>query len=266
MARLYSDENFPGPICDALRALGHDVLREPYRLFWRGTGIKIPLMETPKVKIDWQFAIASKEVTVAQFLKFRQGREDFKERAPTPDCPVLMVSWFDAAAYCNWLSAQEGIPNEQWCYLPNEKGEYADGMKLAPDVIKRNGYRLPTEAEWEYACRAGTRTEWFCGATDELVLRYAWVSNNALGRSHPVGLLKPNELGLFDMHGNAWEWCQDERKDFYYVGRRQNEYARALRGGAFISEPVQARSAYRHGGGPAWRLDNFGFRPARTYR
>ena len=104
------------------------------------------------------FAIASKEVTVEQFLPIPQG-----PRIPEAVCSHKRlsdehVSWYDAAAYCNWLSEQEGIPKEEWCYLPNKEGKYADGMKMAPNYLQRTGYRLPTEAEWEYACRAGADT------------------------------------------------------------------------------------------------------------
>ena len=87
-------------------------------------------------------------------------RESF---ARTDDCPVHEVSWYDAAAYCNWLSEQEGIPKGEWCYLPNEEGRYAAGMKLVPDILSRAGYRLPTAGEWEYACRAGSVTLWSFG-------------------------------------------------------------------------------------------------------
>ena len=82
-------------------------------------------------------------------------------------------------------------------------------MRPAPDFLNRTGYRLPTEAEWEYACRAGAVTSRCYGETEELLPNYAWYSENSKGRSRPVGSLKPNDFGLFDMHGNGWQWCNN---------------------------------------------------------
>ncbi len=232
--------------------------------------------ERHRRRIDRTFAMSSKEVTVDQFLQFRMDHKTAKEYAPTGDCPVNMVTWYDAAAYCNWLSEQEGIPKEQRCYLPNEAGKYADGMKMAPNYLQRTGYRLPTEAEWEYACRAGAETGYSFGETEELLGKYAWYSLNSPSRSQPVGKLRPNDQGFFDLHGNDWEWCQDVAKAY---GKGRDGKAtddvedildidsgkhRVLRGGSFNYLPSLVRSAYRSRYLPANRLGYFGFRPART--
>ena len=111
-----------------------------------------------------------------------------------------------AAHYCNWLSEQEGLPRDQWCYVPNEAGEYAEGMTIPADVLERTGYRLPTEAEWEYACRAGAVTSRYYGASTDLLGAYAWYQANSKDHAWACGSLLPNDLGLFDMLGNQFEW------------------------------------------------------------
>jgi formylglycine-generating enzyme required for sulfatase activity len=226
-------------------------------------------------RIDHSYAIASREVTVEQFLRFSKDRKEehvySRQCSPTPDCPMNSVTWYDAARYCNWLSAQEGIPDDEWCYLPNKDGEYAEGMKLAPDCVKRTGYRLPTQSEWEYACRAGSVACWSFGETSEMLGKYAWFSDNSLGRSHPAGALKPNDLGLFDMHGNAWEWCQgvwelEKGGRIEAAHGIQDTDEQLLCGGSFNEGPREVGAASRRRSVPTIRHSDVGFRPARTIR
>jgi formylglycine-generating enzyme required for sulfatase activity len=223
-------------------------------------------------RIGRSFAIAAKEVTVEQFLRFRKdhiyGKQFF---SPTSDCPVNIVSWYDATAYCNWLSRQEGIPEDQWCYSPAPGEKYEEGMKLAPDYLRRTGYQLPSEAEWEYACRAGALTSRYYGESEELLGRYAWYMNNSRWLL-PSGSLKPNDLGLFDMLGNAVVWCQDGF-DLYKAGEDtedkhdiQNGSRRVLRGGSFLCLGSIVRSACRFRDVPTYSYHNSGFRAARTLR
>src|SRR5262249_27581781 len=161
----------------------------------------------------------------------------------TGDSPVLGTNWYQAVAYCNWLSKEEGMPESEWCYepvrdpraLPALAGssvgllggswgtlaatcglfpgrtdpEYKEGMKLARNYLQRQGYRMPTEAEMEYATRAGAQTARYYGETEELLEKYAWYGKNGQGRSWPVGSKKPNDLGMFDMQGNVYTWCQE---------------------------------------------------------
>src|SRR5262249_27481333 len=152
------------------------------------------------------FALAAKEVTVAQFLRFRKGHDYNKQYAPTREHPVNQVSWYDAAAYCNWLSEQEGLPEAEWCYEPNAQGQYTEGMRPKSGYLMRPGYRLRTEAEWEYACRAGALTARPFGETDELLGQYALYTKNSQDQGmQPPGQFKPNDWGLCDLLGNALE-------------------------------------------------------------
>src|SRR5207249_9443110 len=132
-------------------------------------------------------------------------KEAIKQYIPTRDCPIIIVDWFDAARYCNWLSRRERIPEDQWCYPK----EIKPGIKLPADYLKLTGYRLPTDAEWEYACRAGASSSRPYGSSDLRLGQYGWCYENSGVIFHPVGQLKPNDLGLFDILGYAFEWAQE---------------------------------------------------------
>jgi serine/threonine protein kinase/formylglycine-generating enzyme required for sulfatase activity len=230
-----------------------------------------------KKSIARTYAIATHEVTVEQFLRFRKNHQYDRPSAPTADCPVNKVTWYNAAEYCNWLSKEEGIPEDEWCYEKNAKGQYAEGMKPKPNYLHLTGYRLPTEAEWEYACRARAASSRHYGETEDLLENYAWnVKNSRSLRTLPVGSLKPNDLGLFDMLGNASEWTHDI--PYYYVpgkaGRPIEDQervdtvvdaqSRVFRGGSFTTSTSTVRSAMRYFDQPNIQYIFVGFRPART--
>ena len=236
---------------------------------------RIPVNEPAhRKRIGRSFAIATKEVTVEQFLRFKPRHFWVVQFSPDRDSPAVGMTWYEAAEYCNWLSEREGIPREQWCYEPNEKGLYAEGMQIKTDHLKLGGYRLPTEAEWEYACRSGSVVSRYFGRSEELLPRYGWYQKNGEDRAWPVGRLRPNELGLFDMLGNALEWVGDPAQ-LYVTGQRNDienkslllineRVSRLLRGGSFNLTPVDLRCANRLDNRPSIVNNTSGFRPVRT--
>jgi len=235
--------------------------------------------------IGRSFALAARPVTVAEWEKFikamKEAKRDvplfyWKNYAPEPDCPILCVSWCSAAMYCRWLSELENVPKEQMVYPSiDEILKCADGqapLKLPADHLSRTGYRLPTEAEFEYACRAGTATPWYCGGAEEFLPRHAWFLKNSENRTWPAGQKKPNELGLFDMLGNAWTWCQDGCRPDPDAGTEDTEdnrdikdsLTRMLRGGSFLYQAREVRAAFREHDRPTYGGLTVGFRLART--
>ena len=220
--------------------------------------------------IDRVFEMATKEVSVRQFLRFRSQPDYSPEHSPEPDCPINVVTWYAAAAYCRWLSEREGVLEVEMCYPPIKA--IKEGMQLPRDYLMRTGYRLPTEAEAEYACRAGAVTSRFFGSADELLPRYAYFRDNSKIRAWPVGSLRPNDLGLFDILGNVLEWCQESRSLIARPEDREdilpvsNLTERVLRSGSYdklVSEVRSDRSEHAH---PVSELNQVGFRLARTHR
>jgi hypothetical protein len=218
-----------------------------------------------------RFALATREVTVEQFLRFRPTHPNATQPASGPDYPVNVVTWYDAAAYCRWLSEQEGVPEDQMCYPP--AAQIKDGMQPCPDYLSRTGYRLPTEAEWELGCRAGAVTSRFFGEPADLLPHYAWFAGNSGYRLHPVGRLKPNDFGLFDMLGNAMEWCQDTNESFDRPGPdaedlsvARNDLFRGARGGTHHHQANSLRVTQRDPLAPMTPWYSLGFRVARTCR
>ncbi|MEV4618798.1 formylglycine-generating enzyme family protein [Asanoa sp. NPDC049573] len=162
--------------------------------------------------------------------------------APGERLPVESVSWWDAVRFCNGLSAREGL-------TPAYR---VDGEDVSWDRAA-DGYRLPTEAEWEHACRAGTTGPRY-GPLDEI----AWYRGNSGDRIHEVGGRQSNAWGFYDMLGNVWDWCWD-----IYDAEVYGSY-RVLRGGGWFDEQWSCRASVRRRSHPTFRVDDVGFRVART--
>ena len=190
-----------------------------------------------QVKVN-SFAIGKYPVTQAQYQAVMGTNPSRFQN--NPQNPVENVSWDDAQAFCRKLSQITG-----------------------------KTYRLPTEAEWEYACRAGTTTRFYFGDDANQLGDYAWYKGNSQQTTHPVGQKKPNAWGLYDMSGNVWEWCEDDWHD-NYIGapkdgsawlKNGNDNRSPLRGGSWYNVPANCRSAYRNFTyRPDYSLINDGFR------
>ena len=216
--------------------------------------------------LDYDFALGQREVEVRYFEKFvEESGYQWKQAQAAADNrpykPQNFVSWYDCAAFCNWLSRREGLEE---CYVPNADGEYAEGMSLKPDFIKLNGYRLPTGPEWELGCRAGAKTRFASGDLERYSMGYTW-NNQTAKELTPAAHLPPNALGLFDMQGNATEWILDEPATAA-DSSTSNVAERRCRGGDFQSDPEKCTCDCERIYPAAERRINIGFRLARTIK
>ncbi len=239
--------------------------------------------ETPHSVTLSDYYMARHEVTSEEYDQFCQatGKEKPDDRGwGRGKRPAIYVSWYDAIEYCNWRSSQDGLTPvysiNKRTQDPNNKSNF-DKLKWTVTINwQANGYRLPTEAEWEYAARSSGKDQKWAGTSSESQLvSFA----NGLGEkdgyknTSPVGTFKANDLGLFDMSGNVWEWCWDWYDSGYYSkSPKSNPQGpntgsdRVLRGGSWFDEPAYLRCANRLYGTPDNRFFIFGFRLSRAAR
>jgi formylglycine-generating enzyme required for sulfatase activity len=222
------------------------------------------------VHITRPFYIAKYVVTFEEYDRFcdatigiKKPDDNGRERG---NLPVINVTWYDAVAYCNWLSEKEGLTT---CY--SGKG------KLTQCDFSANGYRLPTEAEWEYAARGGQKSQGYIYAGSDNPDDVAWYADHSGGQMHPVGQKQPNELGLYDMSGNLFEWCWDWYDGDYYASSPASdptgppppstgvpwEHNRVRRGGSWREDADSIRVTCRSFDYASYVGDN-GFRLVRT--
>ncbi len=222
-----------------------------------------------KKRISRTYALAAKSVTVEEYRRYDKAYKLAADFTRTPNLPVVGIDWYRAAKYCNWLSEKEGIDEKQWCYEVN-----GNEIRLRANYLSLSGYRLPTEAEMEYAIRAGASTAGFFGDSPELLGQYSWHHSNAKEMIWPVGALKPNDFGLFDIQGNVLNWCQESYKP-YPAGSKVSEdvedklaivstASRIMRGASFIFLASDVRCAHRDDYVPTYRSNDSGFRVARS--
>ena len=223
----------------------YEVTVKEYKLFVKAKGKKMPLQpdsawfaEHPDTKIYYP-------LSKSQWWGWKDSY------------PMQNISWYDAIEYCNWLSTKDGL---QKCY--NIKGE-----STTCDFSK-NGYRLPTEAEWEYAARGGQKSKGYIYAGGDTPNLVAWYDeSSALKSPAKVGTKSPNELGIYDLSGNVWEWCWDFYSGNYYANSPKDNpkgsahtIYRVVRGGSWHYRVELARTPDRDGPIPGFTSFNHGFR------
>lgn len=214
--------------------------------------VKIPsgeiILRDDRIKHKWRVEI--KSFFLAKYLVTQDIYYNITQKSPSyfkgNQNPVESISWYDAICFCNLLSQREGLEE---CYSISSNGENVTYN------TESNGYRLPTEAEWEYACRAGT-TDVMYGEID----RIAWYKENSNGKTHEVGKKEPNSWGLYDMLGNVWEWCWD-----IYDEETYGSY-RIFRGGGWSDPARGCLASNRRRSHPTFYIEDLGLRIAKSLK
>jgi formylglycine-generating enzyme required for sulfatase activity/serine/threonine protein kinase len=229
-------------------------------------GMKMVLIPPPGEELPKAYYLGKYEVTQEEWEQV-MGYNPSKFGPNNPKLtgldsrkfPVEQVNWFECVEFCNKLSEREGLKPYYELTVTGRVG--ADGKQIEKADVKilgGSGYHLPTGAEWEHACRAGTTTKYHSGNNDEDLKEYAWSVENSDDRTHAIGEKKPNGFGLHDVHGNVREWTEEVSRD------KPGAAERVLRGGAYLHPVFACASFYRYGFAPGGHYPDFGLRVART--
>jgi len=263
--------------CKGLKPVPVDMVLVKSGSFIMGDDNAVDSNQKPahKVNITKSFYISKYEVTFEQYdvfcndTKRELARDNGWGRC---DMPVIFVSYYDAIEFCNWLSRKERlIP----CYSPKKD----DTKKKKKSKVRNwqcdftvNGYRLPTEAEWEYAASGGNNTNNYIYSGSNNLDEVAWYGGNSDRKPHPVGKKKPNDLGVYDMTGNLCEWCWDWFDGRYYgqspvddpKGPDKGSWFRSIRGGGFDNSKIGMTVKFRDTEDGICKEKDFGFRIVRN--
>jgi len=203
------------------------------------------------------FYIGKREVTQREWQDVMGSNSSYFKG---DDLPVELVSWYDAVDYCNKRSIKDGLTP---CYS-------GSGSSISCNW-NANGYRLPTEAEWEYAARGGNKSKGYKYSGSDDLGSVAWFKSNSGDTTQSVGTKQPNELGIYDMSGNVWEWCWDWFDEGYYSRSQSSDpievgskLYRVVRGGSWFHNPADLRVWIRYGNYPSSRFSRFGVRLVRA--